>query len=541
MVLQSQGSLELLRAMGRPANPTQALINESTAEMSTSNDGQHTLVVQARKTEATNGLSMIRNRPSTSRSSKSVRRSNWRRMWGYVQILEEVEYIRRGSEHEEQITKHQWSTTFTLPYLQCFLGWQLLRSYGQVSRSLRYCPRLVNPRFFKSSILNDGSGAVKTLQDAFTRRELSPFAVDEKGRTLLHYAAQYFNPAVCSMLVGLRVNPEQTDVYGKSSFAGLCPFGLGFADDWRADSQYLDTVRSLVDPPNCQFEFSAMDVKTFYEWYMGPPEVAEFILSHSMSLSEMSNYQDFAMTPLHLALDGWRQFSGYETCNYAERWLYIVRKLLRGTVDVHAQCRGCNRIRGRFERRGSSLMTPLECVLLKSYHPFDGEDAAKTWLALLHETGYDIVAYLTQEMFLHARDEFTLFDPWHQIPAGTRCFHSLSSYPVNIILVHLDPPRVWWDWYIEPECKASHVLHEFRNFGIHHGAFPWSWSDSWPFYYPNWANESRPWWPPIAAEAWEQRTKPARTRHARRAEQTSRKLTRSQRRRAPPVPGAWIE
>lgn len=453
-----------------------------------------------------------------------------------------------------------WSTRFTLPFLRTFLEWQLLRSYGQVSRSLRYYPRLADPMLYRPSFI--GFHYEDPLKEALTRRELSPFAVDDEGKTLLHYAALYRNPELCSMLIRLGVNPEQRSINGYLPFGMLERVLFIRGSDIARDHVNLstrssDTARVLV---NSQSDVEPADVQEFYKYYNGAPEGAEHVFSYDMSLSKTSDHERFQITPLHVALlhlgvsddpSTFWQISHFEP----EEWLYLVRKLLRGSVDLHAQCEEL--FAREWHHRTSQLLTPLQCLLLGSDNPFDGEYAAKTWLALLREAEYDQVAYLTQEMLIHAEDGLDLteemlihtqdgltdLDTWFQIPAGTRCFIGPRYQPATIMFVHLDPPRVWWDWFIEPGCKAYHVLHEFRNFNIHHETPRFrlikqnmrykqvdDWSQSWPFCYPNWAEESRPYPSSYNQEliAWKQRSKKARIRHARRAERTARKLTRSQ-------------
>lgn len=484
--------------------------------------------------------------------SKYKRYSFCRKLWGYVQFHEEVEYTQYESRDQEQITAQRWSTVFTLPFLRTFLEWQLLRSYGQVSRSLRCYPRMANPRLYNRSFW--GGPDIDPLQDALTRREIPPFAVDDNGWTLLHYAAMFGNPDLCSMLIQLGVNPDQRNIHGYSPFT----YSVHQTSD-----RTPETARVLL---NHQSDLEAADFQGYYESYIGPPEGVELVFSYDMDLSKMSGHQNFQITPLHLALLRLGFYPEYSKTGGVspEIWVYVVRKLLRGTVDLHAFCYNTSHLFR--DRNGSELLTPLQCLLLGSDHPFDGEHAAKGWLALLHEAGYDQVAYLTQEMHAQGeyeidltedtQDELTDLHTWFQIRAGTRSFYGPRSQPATIMFIHLDTPRVWWDWFIKPECRAYHVLHEFRNFNIHHETpcrhFTYQdrmwieyvkWRHSWPFCYPDWSEESRP--PSyLQAEeisAWEQRCKKARIQHARRAERTTEKLTRSQRRRARHLPGRWIE
>ena len=500
-------------------------------------------MLQTQNSQASNELSMSGN-PST--LSKYTRHSYRRKLWGYVQFQEEAEYTYDESKDQEQTIMQRWSTVFTLPFLRNFLEWQLLKSYGQVSRSLRHYPRLADPLLYYSSFR--GSGDEDPLQNALASRELSPFAVDDDGWTLLHYASFFDNPDLCSMLVRLGVNPEQRDNDGNPPITKLFR---------AASTQSSDTARVLV---NSQSDLEAADVQAFYKRYLGAPESAELVFSYDKDLSKMCDHQNFQITPLHLALlhfGGGGQNSLLHLGGSLDpgAWLYLVRKLLRGSVDLHAQCENLF-VRG-WRHQTSQLLTPLQCLLLGSHHPCDGEYAAKIWLALLGEAEYDQVDYLTHEMLLHAQNECMDFETWYPIPAGTRCFYGPRYHPITIMFVHLDPPRVWWDWFIEPECKAYHLLHEYRNFDIHYETqcthFTWQdgmlieveekWRHSWPFCYPDWSEESRPdrWADDQELNAWKQLFNKAWTRHARRAERPTRKLTRSQRRRASPLPGAWIE
>ena len=47
--------------------------------------------------------------------------------------------------------------------------------------------------------------------------------------------------------------------------------------------------------------------------------------------------------------------------------------------------------------------TPLDELFCRTKTPFEGEEAADRWLQILSSEGYDVVAYLEEELALHAQ------------------------------------------------------------------------------------------------------------------------------------------
>ena len=58
-------------------------------------------------------------------------------------------------------------------------------------------------------------GDIQGLQLAFSLGTVSPFARDDYGMTMLHYAASTRRFGLCSLLLQLGVDPGQMAIWGK--------------------------------------------------------------------------------------------------------------------------------------------------------------------------------------------------------------------------------------------------------------------------------------------------------------------------------------
>jgi len=86
-----------------------------------------------------------------------------------------------------------------------------INSLGRVSRTLNVYPTMKAnlPPFMICR-----QGDLQGLQIALSNRTISPFVVDQYGMTLLHYAASSFQTELCSLLMQLGVNPDETATFG---------------------------------------------------------------------------------------------------------------------------------------------------------------------------------------------------------------------------------------------------------------------------------------------------------------------------------------
>ena len=100
-----------------------------------------------------------------------------------------------------------------------------------------------------------------------------------------------------------------------------------------------------------------------------------------------------------------------------------------------------------------------------------------SWLKLLSEEGYDIVAYLEEERALHQPQKFFTHTFWWGCPRK-----------LVFDVTGKRKPCVYWQRWIHPDSSALQLLTEFQEMDIfqplHDGA---PWQESWPIaYYTVW-------------------------------------------------------
>ncbi len=107
-----------------------------------------------------------------------------------------------------------------------------INSLGRVSRTLNVYPTLeyCSPPFVMCI-----EGDLQGLQKMLSNRTVSPFVMDWQGMTLLHYAALGFQTEVCSMLLQIGLDPDQTANWG--SIIGTFASYLGLLQLCRACTQ----------------------------------------------------------------------------------------------------------------------------------------------------------------------------------------------------------------------------------------------------------------------------------------------------------------
>ena len=290
----------------------------------------------------------------------------------------------------------------------------------------------------------------------------------------------------------------------------------------------VDMLRLLV---RAQDDVTALDVAGFFKYYYGPPEGAMLVLSQDSILFEVHHARDgqVMFPPLAGALRNFARFPAWEG---------VVRFLIRQDIDLHApvprdEFSSMNALKVD-QSFTSRYCTPLDDLFLWTESPFEGKEAGKGWLQILESEGYDVNAYLKEEMLQHGKEsQFTFpseglsfFDNPHQL------FFELGQRP-----------RVWWDWWIDPTSPAYLVREEFRytfifesDWGLHSE----SWDSTWPFDYPAWHRGREPYGHEDKLKEWKRLHELSRARSGRRLKAKAAKQARIDGfKKQSRMPGAW--
>jgi hypothetical protein len=120
------------------------------------------------------------------------------------------------------------------------------------------------------------------------------------------------------------------------------------------------------------------------------------------------------------------------------QWKLAIRRLIKLGSDIHQQA-DTNRLRLLYE------------ILAIARSPFDSQNLFDIWLDILLSSDVDVARYLKIELKFH--DE------------ASHLIEDLESRPRHMIFDISGRPRVYWDWWIDPQSPAYEVLEEFKNFG----------------------------------------------------------------------------
>ncbi|PMD32669.1 hypothetical protein L207DRAFT_518555 [Hyaloscypha variabilis F] len=125
--------------------------------------------------------------------------------------LSESEDSDEGGRSKEPYARDQWSWIFIPSFLSRCVQVQCVSSMGSVERTLRTCPIL--PDFHPAWNLCK-YGKVASIQELFSTREISPFAINKTGETLLHVATGWYQSEMCRLLLNMGVGADVVDAYG---------------------------------------------------------------------------------------------------------------------------------------------------------------------------------------------------------------------------------------------------------------------------------------------------------------------------------------
>ena len=300
-------------------------------------------------------------------------------------------------------------------------------------------------------------------------------------------------------------------------------------------------IRSLAQT---QEIFSTADVERCAFAYCGPPQGVEFILSQQWEIQD-GPAQGVAYGSAHHFAAAVRN---YGIGNRA--WEPLIRKFIRKGVDIHARVNGrwtCLSGRQAYDVSNAGYTrptgTPLDELFLHTSDPSGGKETAEAWLRILSSEGYDVQAYLLEEVAIHAaQNQLTWIS--RPVPCCRRlCFEMGET------------PGVWWEWCPDPLSHIPLVQAEFSqitllldewDLGSH---FPVAWQDRWPFDHPTWSDDPRMW--ELGSGHWRDWRKSserqqldllAQKRADRRFAKRVRKSRRGQGWRVgSQMPGSWIE
>ena len=191
----------------------------------------------------------------------------------------------------------------------------------------------------------------------------------------------------------------------------------------------MDTIRLLAQ---AQEHFSTTDVIECLKHYFGPPLGAELLLSQQYELED-DPAQSGASGSDHIFATALRNFGAGDRA-----WEALIRKLIRKGVDVHSRVNQ-GPVNYHYDVRDSWVYgTPLDELFVNKPMTPDAEDSrasADTWLQIVSSEGFDVQAYLKEEIAIHAaQNQLTWIS--YSVPELRRqlCFETGEN------------PSVWWEW-----------------------------------------------------------------------------------------------
>jgi hypothetical protein len=201
------------------------------------------------------------------------------------------------------------------------------------------------------------------------------------------------------------------------------------------------------------------EIFTALRTYEGPFEGVEIMLSQEVLLLEYSDATDdeFFFPPLALAL---REYARPHKV-HLKLWESFIRKLLRRGADLHPFIpRNLRSYKDCLWQPGSHG-TPLDELCSFTKTPAEAETVADAWLQILSSEGYDVLAYLQKEMELHSTQSQLTFPSEHYIDWEEGGYFQMLR-ALRFILDETGP-RVYWDWWVDPESSMDLGCNEFTN------------------------------------------------------------------------------
>ena len=319
-----------------------------------------------------------------------------------------------------------------------------------------------------------------------------------------------------------------------------------------SENEIIDTFRTLA---RYQDDISAFDFTMATYSYGGPPEGVDILLAHSSLHFERFDIADSFDTvpPLAMALRCYsRAFSfenGSRLDSYScippehKKWEPLIKKFIHKGADLHVPVsRGGHTHSNYFPFHVSKYGTPLDVLFHFSETPDEARAIGAEWLVLLASKGHDVVAYLKEEMTLHA--------PEHQMTYPVPYFLDELPLVLRGLQFRFDDagPCVWWDWWIDPASDIGLLEREFKQMVKHTCMSAYHLDpflvDTWPFQYPVWYDNPEKLQQDLLHEGMEpaerrRRAHLAMQRANRRLEKRYAKNAYSKGLRHSQMPGAW--
>jgi hypothetical protein len=106
-----------------------------------------------------------------------------------ARIQSQSEELDDGEHSKESYARDEWSLIFIPSFFSRCVQVQCVSSFGSVERTLRTCPILPDDHPAWDMCY---AGDVTSIQKLFSTREISPYAIDRFGETLLHVSCDIF-------------------------------------------------------------------------------------------------------------------------------------------------------------------------------------------------------------------------------------------------------------------------------------------------------------------------------------------------------------
>lgn len=214
--------------------------------------------------------------------------------------------------------------------------------------------------------------------------------------------------------------------------------------------KYTSTARTLVDLG--QTDLLSMHVSTLIWRPKTPIEVCEYLFEQDMAEVGLIDADHRLGLWLHCLLLN-VNITDNEGCKS------VIRRLVVKGAHLHAPC---------LNRR-----TPLDSLFMHEKEAWESQYLADQWLGVLFSAGIDLEEYLGAEMQLHPEPHLTL---------------DYRGRKRQLIFSLRDPPRVRWEWWIDPKGIASMVLDEYKDTGPVFDIFNVTvkFDQQWPYEYSDW-------------------------------------------------------
>jgi hypothetical protein len=129
-------------------------------------------------------------------------------------VQSESEDVVAGERSKDTYAREEWSWAFIPSFLSRCVQVRCASFLGSVERTLRTCPVLPNDHQVWDMCM---TGNMTSIRELFRTREISPYAINRNGSTLLHVSCSY----TCS-----KINP--------SDRFKVCHLGLTIRSLWSA-------------------------------------------------------------------------------------------------------------------------------------------------------------------------------------------------------------------------------------------------------------------------------------------------------------------